>query len=580
MTPVENALFDVFKRIVPEIVLLVGACVLFLGSAARPGRRLWATVALLILAAAGATLALTAAPHRTLETRQFHLEEMPHLTDAQRLERDKKQREVDAAVYAAPLLHTRLSLFVRWVAILGAAVLVLVGWEEATDRYAGEYHACLLLIAAGVALTGAANELVLLFLALELISIPTYVLLYLPRQDDAAQEAAMKYFLLSVFSSGLLLFGFSYLYGLAGTTNLAAISQAVAVSGAEEVAQLPGIALVALVLVVAGLGFKVTAVPFHFYAPDVYQGTSFGGAALLAFVPKVAGFVALVLVLDLPVGRESLLSVLALGGKVSILLWILAAVTMTLGNVLALWQNNLKRLLAYSSVAHAGYMLMGLAVASAPVGHSLRETAAAGPGGVESVLFYLVAYGAMTIGAFAVLSCLQTPQRPVETVDDVAGLSRSHPGLALLLTLFLFSLIGIPLTAGFAGKYLLFFGAMGVPYELTGVPESLRPQLQLAYLFRVLALIAAVNAAVGGWYYLRIVAVMYLRNAVRPLPPVSAWPLRVAVAVCAVLTLAVGVYPNPLWQAARRTTHGAAGAVTAAPAAPENAAADASRPAP
>jgi NADH-quinone oxidoreductase subunit N len=224
---------------------------------------------------------------------------------------------------------------------------------------------------------------------------------------------------------------------------------------------------------------------------------------------------------------------LVLGTQVPTLLWILAAVTMTLGNVLALLQDNLKRLLAYSSVAHAGYMLIGLAVA--PV---VLETLL--PGGLPAVLFYLVAYGAMTVGAFAVVSYLSTPQRPVETVDDLAGLSRSHPGVALLMALFLFSLLGLPLTAGFVGKFLLFLAAFDVP-----------PQDPSSSLFRWLVLIAALNSAVGGWYYLRVIAVMYLRSPIRPFQVRRAWAGLAAMWICAAVTLGFGIYPAPLWTLAR-----------------------------
>jgi NADH-quinone oxidoreductase subunit N len=169
------------------------------------------------------------------------------------------------------------------------------------------------------------------------------------------------------------------------------------------------------------------------------------------------------------------------------------------------------------------------------------------PGGVESVLFYIVAYGAMTVGAFAVLSYLSTPERPVENIDDLAGLSRSHPGAALVMALFLFSLIGIPLTAGFAGKFFLFFGAMGVRPDLSDAAT-----MEQARLFRVLALIGVVNAAIGAWYYLRVAAVMYLRNPLRPIEARRSWPVLAAVAVCAVLTLGLGVYPWPLLRSAEQ----------------------------
>jgi NADH-quinone oxidoreductase subunit N len=294
--------------------------------------------------------------------------------------------------------------------------------------------------------------------------------------------------------------------------------------------------------VVAGLGFRITAVPFHFYAPDVYQGTPTVVAAVLAFVPKVAGFAALVRVLGMVLpygtgdlaGRHQLVG-LALGNQVPILLWWLAAVTMFLGNVLALLQDNLKRLLAYSSVAHAGYMLIALAVAPYLSGGPEAE------GGVAALLYYLVGYGAMTVGAFAVLAYLSRPERPVETVDDLAGLGSSRPGVALLMALFLFSLIGIPLTAGFTGKLLVFFGALAVPS-----PEQ-AAAADHATLFRVLALLGAVNAAIGGWYYLRIVAAMYLRTPLQPLEPRRAVPGLVTLLVCAALTLGLSVNPGADW---------------------------------
>lgn len=535
-----SALLGVFPLVVPEVVLLVGACVLFLGATFRADRHVWGGVALVFLVAAGVALALsplspTAPP------------------------------DAEAVVFAGPLLVDRVAVFIEAVSLVAGIILVLASWDQVPDAKAAEYHGCLLLIVAGLALTGAANELITLFLALELISIPTYVLLYLPRLDNPAQEAAMKYFLLSVFSSALLLFGFSYLYGLVGTTNLPALAQAMDQARGTG---LPGTALVALVMLLAGLGFRITAFPFHFYAPDVYQGTSTCAAALLAFFPKVAGFAALLRVLGylphelaLRPGNVVLLEGntafpdAVLGVQVPHLLWILAVLTMSLGNVLALLQDNVKRMLAYSSVAHAGYMLIGLVVAR-------FQQAGEYSGSVDAVLFYLVAYGAMTVGAFTVLSYLSTPGRPVETVDDVAGLGTSHPGVALLLTLFLFSLIGIPLTAGFAGKLLLFWGAMAVA----------PPEPTTLILFRVLALVAAVNAAVGAWYYLRLVAVMWLRNPLQPLPRPRPGPAFAALLLCAVITLVAGVYPNalldPIRYALPQPSPGGAPSARLGPAAP------------
>jgi NADH-quinone oxidoreductase subunit N len=515
------ALLGSYRFLLPEIVLGVCACVVFLGGVCcRPNRHWWAGFSLVGILVAGAALALTAG------------------------ERYASPEVSRAAVFAGPIVNDSLALLIKLVALAGGAILVLFSWNELPDRQAADYFACLLLITAGVCLTGAANDLVVLFLALELISIPTYVMLYLPRHDTAAQEAAVKYFLLSVFSSALLLFGFSYLYGVAGTTNLPTLFDTVHRAGTGD---LPAVAQVAVVLVVAGLGFRITAVPFHFYAPDVYQGTATVNAAVLAFVPKVAGFVALLrllgFVLPAEVQRANYLGS-GLSAQVPLLLWFLAAISMFLGNLLALLQDNLKRLLAYSSVAHAGYMLIALAVA--PYLRDAQGTS--GKDGIEALLFYLVAYGAMTIGAFGVIVYLDSPQRPVETVDDLGGLARSHPGVALMMVLFLFSLIGIPLTAGFTGKFFVFSGAMMVP--------TTDQSAAYATLFRTLALLGVVNAALGAWYYLRIVSVMYLRNPVKPPERRGAWPTLVGLWVCALLTLGLSAGPAATWltKATRQAT--------------------------
>jgi NADH-quinone oxidoreductase subunit N len=236
---------------------------------------------------------------------------------------------------------------------------------------------------------------------------------------------------------------------------------------------------------------------------------------------------------DLERGRHT---AILMGHQVSRLFWVVAAASMTVGNLLGLLQDNLKRLLAYSGVAHAGYMLIGLAAAP-----YLRTSEPDVVGGVAALLFYLVGYGAMTVGAFAVIAYLSTPERPVETVDDLAGLVRSHPAVALLMALFLFSLIGIPATAGFAGKLLLFLGAMAVPSD-----QGDASLLDAASLFRLLALVAVVNAAIGAWYYLRILSAIFLRNPLKPLQARKGWPATVGLATCGLLTLGLGVYPWPL----------------------------------
>ncbi len=521
----ENDIASVLSRqfllIIPELILGAMATVMYLGGTFQRTRSVWALATLGTLVAASLAL---------FEPVAF---DPAHLA-------------------FNPLTYDPLAIILKAVALLGGAILVLIGWEEVPEKEAADYYASLLVIIAGTCLTAAANDLVTLFLALELISIPTYVLLYLQRTDLAAQESAIKYFLLSIFSSALVLFGFSYLYGLTGTTNLTAmldaLTRATPVNESAEAAERampPLLALVALVMIASGIGFRITAVPFHFYAPDVYQGTTLSVAGLLAVVPKIAGFAALFRVLgfvfflnDSPPGQ-------ALGAQAPILFWILAAMTMTVGNVLALLQDNLRRLLAYSSVAHAGYMLIGLAVAPA----LYKQTTT---GGIEAVLFYLVAYGAMTLGAFGVIAYLSTPERPIETVDDLAGVSQSQPGVALMMALFMFSLIGIPLTAGFSGKFLLFMGALEVPQPMMpsehgGVIEF----MQGIGLFRWLAIIGALNAAAGAWYYLRIVSAMYLRPALKPIVTPRGWTGLTGLWVCAAVTLALGVYPEPLVQSAR-----------------------------
>lgn len=505
--PFASGILDAFRYLVPEMVLVAAACIVFLGGTWRSDRSFWGWATLGSFLLAGAAL--------------FWTRGLTPLTG----------EAAQSARYASPLLFDDLSFLTRILSLVGGIVLLLLSWNEVPERQAADHHACLLLVIAGAGLVGCSNDLVSLFLALEMISIPTYILLYLPRSDEQAQEAALKYFLLSVFASAITLFGFSYLYGLAGTTNISALFRTLNSVGAAS--DLPITAQIALIMVVAGMGARITAVPFHFYAPDVYQGTSVPGAALLAYVPKVAGFVALLRVLGfvLPdaAGEGGMIG-LGLGAQTPILLWFLAAITMTLGNVLALLQDNVKRLLAYSSVAHAGYMLMGLAAAP----YLRRIDPGSGPDGVQAVLFYLAAYGAMTIGAFAVLSYLSTRDQSVEYVDDIAGLSRNRPGVALLMSLFCFSLIGMPLTAGFLGKFMLFFGAVSVPAGH-------------ATLYRVLAVIAAVNAAIGGWYYLRLIAVMYLRNPLQPIETRGSASGKATLAICAVLTLGLSLPPLSTW---------------------------------
>jgi NADH-quinone oxidoreductase subunit N len=491
-----NTLSNVFRLAGPEVALVVASFIVFLAGAFRLGRATAGGIALLGFAAAMIALFVDRVDLTPLRP------------------------------YVSTLWPDALALFTRVVAISGGALLLFAGWDELDDDTAPDYFACLLILTAGTGLVGAANELITLFLALELISIPTYVMLYLPRSGKPVQEAAVKYFLLSVFSSGLLLFGFSYLYGVTGTTNIPALHEAVVRGNVTTML------MIALVLVIAGLGFRITAVPFHFYAPDVYEGAANGPAALLAFMPKVAGFVALIRLLGFIGPGPIAGNALVLGPQLPLLLWILAVVTMTIGNILAAWQDDIKRLLAYSSIAHSGYLLMGLA--AAPYLALRPEERSIAP-----LLFYLPAYGAMTIGAFAIIQALSTRDRPVQKLDDIVGLSGTHPVLALVMTLFLFSLIGLPLTAGFTGKFLLFVGVLSTPPT---VPS---------WMFQVLAVIGAINAAIAAYYYLRIVGIMYLRTAIKPMAGQAAPAGILTLSACVAITIWLGCYPAKVVDFAR-----------------------------
>jgi NADH-quinone oxidoreductase subunit N len=424
------------------------------------------------------------------------------------------------------------------VLLLSGLILLALAHDQVDDARAAEFFGSILLIEAGAMIVAASNELVFLFVGLELVSMPTYLLLYLSRRNAGTQEAATKYFFLSIFSSGLLLYGLAFLYGLTGVTNLKAL--AYLVHHVPQVPQ-PQLALIAIVFVMAGLGFRAAAVPFHFYAPDVYQGSPTVVAALLSWIPKAIGYMAILRALTAVFVSGG--DAGALGHKAVILAWLIAAITMTLGNTVALQQDNLKRLLAYSSIAHAGYLMIGVAVAFASV-----------PGlgglylGAEGILFYLVAYALMTLGAFGVIIALSTPERPIETVDDLAGLGQTHPKTALAMVLCLFSLAGIPPLAGFYGKFQIFAAA----FSASGND---------AKLLQWLAVIGVLNSAVGAYYYLRVVVIMYLRPATTPIASRMAWPTVLAVGACAVLSLLVGLYPPPV----SRATHAAAEAATALP---------------
>ena len=485
-----QAINGAIHLIVPEVILIATVCLAFAispflvndrGQANEGLRNRWGVISLIGLLAAA--LVWWNTPHQTVTNGPFRIDEL--------------------------VWYTRLLSF----GIGG--VLVLVMWGQVEDNVSGECLACLLTTLAGANLVAAANDLISLFLALELVSIPTYVLLYLPRRDNASREATIKYFLLSVFSSALLLFGLTYLFGVGGTTNLGGIQG----KFKEGVGDALPVVVVSLGLIIAGLGFRMTAVPFHFYAPDVFQGVAPAAAGLLSVIPKVVGLVALFRVATAVIWFRS-----SIGASSIATLWGLAVITMFVGNLLALRQRNIARMMAYSSIAHAGYMLAGFTVI----------TQGAVVSGWGAVLFYLTTYGFATVGVFGIMVAIGDGRKCGLALDDFSGLSKSHPIAALLLTIVLFGLSGLPPTAGFLGKLNLLSAAWG----------------QGSALGHWLAILMAVNAAISAWYYLRLIATMYLQsNSQLGSKPLQV-PALVGAAVCAVATLAFFVAPGWLWSMA------------------------------
>ncbi|MBX9654131.1 NADH-quinone oxidoreductase subunit N [bacterium] len=396
-----------------------------------------------------------------------------------------------------------VSLAAERLTLLGGLITILIGWSSVSARALPEYYGSLAIMLSGLMLVGSANDLTTLFLGLELVSIPTYVLLAIARGDRAGRESTLKYFSLSSFSSCFFLLGASYLYGLAGSTDLITIHEVV---GSRETLM----GAVALIAVISGLAFRITAVPFHFYAPDVFQGTTVPLAAILAYLPKVAGVIAIIRVVG--VGTNELSS------TAEYILLILAVLTMTVGNSLALVQSKLIRLLAYSSVAHSGYILVGIA---------------AGINGIaplEPVYFYLAAYAVMTLGVFAIIAGVESTGQKIEKIDDLAGLVQRFPAAAAALAICLTSLIGLPLTAGFWAKLEIFLSAIA--------SDDL--------LFRWVAVIMAANAVIAAGYYLRVLGKLFEPG--RGGLPSKPWDrsLIYATALCAVLTILWFFQPNRL----------------------------------
>jgi NADH-quinone oxidoreductase subunit N len=407
------------------------------------------------------------------------------------------------------------ALFLNLVILAAAALAILFSAEYANrmDLAQGEYYALLLLSTTGMMLMAASVNLMTIFLALEILSIALYVLVGLNRAELRSAEAALKYFLLGAFASGFLLYGMALIYGQAGTTSLAGLRDYASSLGG----QFPPLLMVGLGLMIVGFGFKVALVPFQMWTPDAYEGAPTSVTAFMSVGAKAAGFAAL--------GRVLLYAFGDLSGDWVWVLAVLSALTMTVGNLAALRQANLKRMLAYSSIAHAGYLLVGVA--------------AGNPLGTSGVLFYLFSYAFMNVGAFAVLIAVGRFDHAMEggeTLDDLAGLAARKPGLALVMALFMLSLAGVPPLVGFLAKFYVFSAAV---------------QANLTWL----AIFGVVNSVVSAYYYLRVIVVMYMQEGklADEVPEPLCLALQVGVGVAALAIVVLGLWPAPILDLARLT---------------------------
>jgi NADH-quinone oxidoreductase subunit N len=391
-----------------------------------------------------------------------------------------------------------------FLAATALVILLSVKYLEIEEEHHGEYYALMLFATVGMMFMVEGVDLVVQFIALETMAISFYILVGFLRRDKRSNEGALKYLLLGAFSSGILAYGFSILYGLGGSTNLIVISRALMIRAQTMAGSTDVLVLLAFVTVAAGLFFKVAAVPFHQWAPDVYEGAPTTITAYVSVASKTASF-----------GLLIRLFVIAFGASYEQWKMPLAAValaSLTLGNFAALTQTNVKRLLAYSSISHVGYILLGLV--------------AGNEAGIKGIMFYLLVYTFMNVGAFAIVIILRRKGLIGDELEDLNGLSQRSPAAAVLLLIFMLSLAGIPPTAGFVGKYYIFLALV----------ESRHYYLAL---FAVLYVVPAV------YYYFRIIVHAWLRKPTDPIAPVISVGQVVALTVTCFVVLAAGVYPEP-----------------------------------
>jgi NADH-quinone oxidoreductase subunit N len=403
----------------------------------------------------------------------------------------------------------RFALFFNWVFELATLIVAIVSYNylEIEGEHHGEYYALMLFAQCGMFFLAAGTDLVTLFIGLELMAICFYVMVGFLRSDKRSNEAAMKYLLLGAFSNGFLVYGFSILYGLAGSTQLTKVAAAVSARDPWD-----PIVFLATATTAVGLLFKISAVPFHMWAPDAYEGAPTTITAYLSVASKAASFAFLLRIFMGPLASSR--------ASWEPLLAVVAVLTMTVGNLAAISQSNIKRLLAYSSISHAGYMLLGLIAGN--------ET------GLQGIAVYVLVYAFMNLGAFLVVIAMRRKNIIGEDLDDMAGLMYKSPGYAILMLVFLLSLAGIPPTAGFLGKYYIFLALIETHHY-------------------VLAVIATLYVAVAIYYYFRVVKIMFVGELAEKTPLATSFGLRLALGITGVLTLGVGVYPEPLLRLAQNS---------------------------
>ena len=398
------------------------------------------------------------------------------------------------------------SVFFHFLVAAVAVVVILTSYEYMAVQQirAGEYYALILFGAVGMSLMSSAVELVLIFIALEISSISTYILAGFRRQVATSSESSLKYFLLGSFATAFFLYGVALMFGATGSTSIPVIADTLRSDS------VPLLAYAGVALMFVGLGFKVAAAPFHIWTPDVYEGAPAPVVGFMSTAPKAAVFAVLLRIMFEAHAPGRLW-----------LIWVTAALSMTIGNVAALVQTNVKRLLAYSSIAHAGYLLVAFA--------SLPEN------GIPAAMFYTASYAAMNVGAFAVVSHFAGAGERYVNLEDYAGLGRRSPILAATFTVFLLSLIGIPITGGFFAKFYVFSAAL---------------QANLVWL----TIIGVLNSAIGAYYYLWIIVVMYMREP-RDETPVTPIPLGLgtALAISLAATIYLGVLPGRVLEYASRS---------------------------